>query len=152
MVLEEKMFENVDGRMTDDGRTDDGVTGILLAHPWAFGSGELKSKLAVQCMCHKFGEFGKFVKTGWYFSCLYLLLKSAHMCRNDRYQSVSYSWQFETIRRELEPTGWSPLLFKLHGLSNTKIKILQKFRLPTVRNVSKYQKLLFIWIFKKQKT
>ena len=38
------MFENVDGR-TDgrtDRRTDDGVTGILLAHPWAFGSGELK--------------------------------------------------------------------------------------------------------------
>ena len=30
------MFENVDRRM------DDGVTGILLAHPWAFGSGELK--------------------------------------------------------------------------------------------------------------
>ena len=36
------MFENVDGR-TDDGLTDDGVTGILLAHPLAFGSGELKS-------------------------------------------------------------------------------------------------------------
>ena len=30
-----------DGR-TLDGRTDDGVTGILLAHPRAFGSGELK--------------------------------------------------------------------------------------------------------------
>ena len=30
------MFENVDGR-----RTDDGVTGILIAHPGAFGSGEL---------------------------------------------------------------------------------------------------------------
>ena len=36
MVSEEKMFENVDKRM------DPGVTGILLAHPWAFGSGELK--------------------------------------------------------------------------------------------------------------
>ena len=49
------MFENVDGR-TDDGRTDgrtdgrrtdgrttdDGVTGILIAHLRAFGSGELK--------------------------------------------------------------------------------------------------------------
>ena len=40
------MFENVDGR-TDrrtDGRrrTDAGVTGILIAHPGAFGSGELK--------------------------------------------------------------------------------------------------------------
>ena len=40
------MFENVDGR-TDDGRTDDGrttdagVTGILIAHLGAFGSGEL---------------------------------------------------------------------------------------------------------------
>ena len=47
VVSEEKMFENVDGRTTDDGRTDgrtdNGVTGILLAHPWAFGSGELKS-------------------------------------------------------------------------------------------------------------
>ena len=41
------MFENVDGR-TDDGRTTDGrttdagVTGILIAHLGAFGSGELK--------------------------------------------------------------------------------------------------------------
>ena len=36
------MFENVDGR-TDDGRTTDaGVTGILIAHLRAFGSGELK--------------------------------------------------------------------------------------------------------------
>ena len=35
------MFENVDGR-TDDGRTDAGVTGILIAHLGAFGSGELK--------------------------------------------------------------------------------------------------------------
>ena len=33
------MFENVDGR-----RTDDGVTGILIAHLRAFGSGELKMK------------------------------------------------------------------------------------------------------------
>ena len=32
------MFKNVDGRM------DDGVTGILLAHPRAFGSGELKNE------------------------------------------------------------------------------------------------------------
>ena len=31
------MFENVDGR------TDAGVTGILIAHLRAFGSGELKS-------------------------------------------------------------------------------------------------------------
>ena len=35
VVSEEKMFENVDGW------TDAGVTGILLAHPWAFVSGEL---------------------------------------------------------------------------------------------------------------
>ena len=33
------MFENVDGR------TDDRVTGILIAHLRAFGSGELKSYL-----------------------------------------------------------------------------------------------------------
>ena len=32
VVSEEKMFENVDGRTTD-GRADNGVTGILLAHP-----------------------------------------------------------------------------------------------------------------------
>ena len=32
------MFEIVDGR------TDAGVTGILLANPWAFGSGELKKR------------------------------------------------------------------------------------------------------------
>ena len=29
--------------LTDDGQTNDGVTGILLAHLGAFGSGELKS-------------------------------------------------------------------------------------------------------------
>ena len=41
-VVSEEMFENVDGR-TDDGRTTDaGVTGILIAHLRAFGSGELK--------------------------------------------------------------------------------------------------------------
>ena len=32
VVSEEKMFESVDGQRTDDGRTDAGVTGILLAH------------------------------------------------------------------------------------------------------------------------
>ena len=37
------MFENVDGRTPDAGRTTDaGVTGILIAHLGAFGSGELK--------------------------------------------------------------------------------------------------------------
>ena len=35
------MFENVDGR-TDGWTTDAGVTGILIAHLGAFGSGELK--------------------------------------------------------------------------------------------------------------
>ena len=40
-VVSEEMFENVDRRTTDAGRTDAGVTGILLAHPWAFSSGEL---------------------------------------------------------------------------------------------------------------
>ena len=37
--------------LTDDGQTDDGVTGILLAHPRALGSGELKT----------FGQFEKLV-------------------------------------------------------------------------------------------
>ena len=36
------MFENVDGRRTDGRTTDAGVTGILIAHLGAFGSGELK--------------------------------------------------------------------------------------------------------------
>ena len=35
------MFENVDGRTTDGRTTDAGVTGILIAHLGAFGSGEL---------------------------------------------------------------------------------------------------------------
>ena len=42
------MFENVDGRTdgrrTDGRTTDAGVTGILIAHLGAFGSGELKNK------------------------------------------------------------------------------------------------------------
>ena len=40
------MFENVDGRTdrrTDGRTTDAGVTGILIAHLGAFGSGELTS-------------------------------------------------------------------------------------------------------------
>ena len=38
------MFENVDGRTTDNGRTTDAwVTGILIAHLGAFGSGELNT-------------------------------------------------------------------------------------------------------------
>ena len=39
VVSEEKMFEIVDRRTTDARVTG---TGILYAHPWAFGSGELK--------------------------------------------------------------------------------------------------------------
>ena len=31
--------------MLTDGRTDDGVTGILIAHLGAFGSGELKNDI-----------------------------------------------------------------------------------------------------------
>ena len=33
--------------MLTDGRTDAGVTGILIAHLWAFGSGELKKKWSI---------------------------------------------------------------------------------------------------------
>ena len=49
IILEDKMFENVDRR------PDARVIGILLAHPWAFGSGELMilivglSNLALYC-------------------------------------------------------------------------------------------------------
>ena len=51
------MFENVDGRTdgrTDDGRTTDaGVTGILIAHLRAFGSGELKTEKTFEsCPLH----------------------------------------------------------------------------------------------------
>ena len=51
------MFENVDGRTdgrTTDGRTTDGrttdagVTGILIAHLGAFGSGELTTTMLAQ--------------------------------------------------------------------------------------------------------
>ena len=51
------MFENVDGRTdgrrTDGRTTDAGVTGILIAHLGAFGSGELKSYIftAVKICC-----------------------------------------------------------------------------------------------------
>ena len=47
------MFENVDARTggQTDGRTDDGVTGILLAHPLAFGSGELKITIRHDVSC-----------------------------------------------------------------------------------------------------
>ena len=41
------MFENVDGR-TDGRTTDAGVTGILIAHLGAFGSGELNIPENVQ--------------------------------------------------------------------------------------------------------
>ena len=41
------MFENVDGR-TDGRTTDAGVTGILIVHLGAFGSGELK--ITAQCV------------------------------------------------------------------------------------------------------
>ena len=42
VISEEKIFENVDGQTMDGRTTDDGVTGILIAHLGAFGSGELK--------------------------------------------------------------------------------------------------------------
>ena len=42
------MFENVDGR-TDGRTTDDRVTGILIAHLGAFGSGELKRHKEIRC-------------------------------------------------------------------------------------------------------
>ena len=56
------MFENVDGRTdgrTTDGRTTDGrttdagVTGILIAHLGAFGSGELKIQYPNSGKSHK---------------------------------------------------------------------------------------------------
>ena len=40
------MFENVEGQ-TDGQRTDTRVTGILLAHPRAFGSGELNRYIII---------------------------------------------------------------------------------------------------------
>ena len=49
------MFENVDGR-TDGRTTDAGVTGILIAHLGAFGSGELKNEQKGVCAFR--GYFG----------------------------------------------------------------------------------------------
>ena len=45
------MFENVDGRQTDDG-----VIGILIAHLGAFGPGELKSQLIAFTLYRIFGH------------------------------------------------------------------------------------------------
>ena len=42
------MFENVDGRTDGRRTTDAGVTGILIAHLGAFGSGELKTRSKVK--------------------------------------------------------------------------------------------------------
>ena len=50
MVSEEKMFEIVDGRRT----TDDGLSGILLANPWAFGSGVLIKEVIIICLIRHF--------------------------------------------------------------------------------------------------
>ena len=50
VVSEEKSFEIVDGRLTDDGRMDDGRTtepAYTISSPGAFGSGELKNVLGM---------------------------------------------------------------------------------------------------------
>ena len=48
------MFENVDGRTDGRRTTDAGVTGILIAHLGAFGSGELKTELGdIYFLFHK---------------------------------------------------------------------------------------------------
>ena len=51
-------------RTTDDGRTTDaGVTGILLAHQWAFGSGELKIIIEIpNLLTHVMCIFSAFCK------------------------------------------------------------------------------------------
>ena len=52
------MFENVDGRRTDGRTTDAGVTGILIAHLRAFGSGELKRKnISFEFQCNKIYKY-----------------------------------------------------------------------------------------------
>ena len=43
-VVSVKMLENIDGRT--DGRSDDGVIGILLGHTWAFGPSELITEVS----------------------------------------------------------------------------------------------------------
>ena len=75
------MFENVDGRTdgrTMDGRTTDaGVTGILIAHLGAFGSGELKKHNCCQKYLKCFFRYRKNLQNGaeWpstmdlYFAC-----------------------------------------------------------------------------------
>ena len=61
------MFENADRRT--DGGTDAGVTGILIAHLRAFGSGELKRK-------EKSLEIDRF--TG-HFRCFFLNISRTNM-------------------------------------------------------------------------
>ena len=57
------MFENVDGRTDDGGMPDAGVTGILIAHLGAFGSGELKIKIRHQLL-HAYLQYMEWSKNG----------------------------------------------------------------------------------------
>ena len=57
------MFEIVDGRTNR--QTDAGVTCILLAHPWAFGSGELK-RYAQDIIILERGQVKDTVTWKWY--------------------------------------------------------------------------------------
>ena len=54
------MFENVDGRTDDRWTTDAGVTGILIAHLRAFGSGELKNQWMTVKYMQNYPELNQF--------------------------------------------------------------------------------------------
>ena len=89
MVSEEKMFEIVDGRR----KTDAGVTGKLIAHPWAFGSGTLKRRTIYAyplfgLPSNRFTHFYKHNILGDYGSYVSELVKDIQnvwLCAADRY-------------------------------------------------------------------
>ena len=59
------MFENADGR------TDAGVTGILIAHIGAFGSGELKINTRLAFICYPNGnEMDQMVRNDIACNCI----------------------------------------------------------------------------------
>ena len=86
-VVSGELFENV-GRtdVKTGGQTDAGVTGILLAHPWAFGSGELIKWIIINVI------FGVHIKSQWSYIDIkgthYVIINSKVMIEryNDEYK------------------------------------------------------------------
>ena len=115
MVSEEKMFENVDGR-TDGRTTDAGVTGILIAHLRAFGSGELKMQILDLLHCEP--DF----LTGWGY------LPSSCLSEEFVYRASIWGvWWRRSSKTEGEFRQWTPL-FCLHQHQSLVPHLLSKAR------------------------